>query len=99
MAQTAFPHHDFVFADGGRAVRVDNTIGTRVSETLAGLNIHVTCQAFDACRYSFAGESNYRQPGPYACSFPAMIHDWRAKFASPRLPFYFVQLAPCYGHK
>ena len=33
------------------------------------------------------------------CSFPAMIHDWRAKFESPQLPFYFVQLAPCYGHK
>jgi sialate O-acetylesterase len=28
-----------------------------------------------------------------------MIHDWRTKFASPKLPFYFVQLAPCYGHK
>ena len=28
-----------------------------------------------------------------------MIHDWRAKTASPSLPFYFVQLAPCYGHK
>ena len=27
------------------------------------------------------------------------IHDWRTKFASPQLPFYFVQLAPCYGHK
>jgi len=28
-----------------------------------------------------------------------MIHDWRAKFAAPKLPFYFVVLAPCDGHK
>ena len=47
----------------------------------------------------YQGESNYRAPGPYACSFPAMIHDWRAKFESPALPFYFVQLAPCFGSK
>ena len=49
--------------------------------------------------HRYQGESNYRAPGPYACSFPAMIHDWRTKFASPKLPFYFVQLARCYGHK
>ena len=47
----------------------------------------------------YQGESNYRGAVQYACHFPAMIHDWRAKFASPSLPFYFVQLAPCYGHK
>lgn len=29
----------------------------------------------------------------YACRFPAMIADWRAKFRQPDLPFFYVQLA------
>jgi sialate O-acetylesterase len=28
-----------------------------------------------------------------------MIADWRVKFNSPKLPFYFVVLAPCTGNK
>ena len=40
----------------------------------------------------YQGESNRANPAPYACRFPAMIEDWRAKFGLP-LPFFFVQVA------
>ena len=39
------------------------------------------------------GRGNWATPESYACRFPAMIADWRARFASPRMPFVFVQLA------
>ena len=45
----------------------------------------------------YQGESNDNEAVKYACSFPALIADWRKKFTSPRIPFYFVQLAPCDG--
>ena len=43
------------------------------------------------------GESNSLAgcPVAYACLFPALIADWRAKFALPQLSFVFVQLAAC----
>ena len=41
----------------------------------------------------YQGEANWATPESYACRFPAMIADWRARFASPRMPFVFVQLA------
>lgn len=47
----------------------------------------------------YQGESNDNAGLKYSCSFPAMISDWRAKFNSPNLPFYFVILAPCSGSK
>lgn len=40
----------------------------------------------------YQGEANEDQPGEYARLFPAMIQQWRAAFAQPDLPFYFVQL-------
>jgi sialate O-acetylesterase len=40
----------------------------------------------------YQGEANEGQPGEYARQFPAMIQQWRAAFAQPHLPFYFVQL-------
>lgn len=40
------------------------------------------------------GETNYNYPHVYSCLFPAMIHDWRAKFQNPDMLFLFVQLAP-----
>ena len=40
------------------------------------------------------GEANAGDPKSYACRFPAMIADWRAKFGLPDLSFFFVQLAP-----
>ena len=49
--------------------------------------------------YPFKGESNAGNGKGYECLFPAMIHDWRAKFSAPLLPFLFVVLAPCAGHK
>ena len=42
------------------------------------------------------GESNWFDTTRYACAFPAMISDWRNKFQTPQLPFYFVLLA-AYG--
>jgi len=45
----------------------------------------------------YQGESNDNAAVKYACSFPALITDWRKKFDYTELPFYFVQLAPCDG--
>jgi len=45
----------------------------------------------------YQGESNAAQPDYYACAFPVMINDWRAKWKgdTPKdFGFYFVQLAP-----
>jgi len=45
----------------------------------------------------YQGESNAGQPNYYACAFPVMISDWRAKWGgetSKTFGFYFVQLAP-----
>jgi len=47
----------------------------------------------------YQGESNAKAGLKYSCSFPAMVADWRLKFNSPKLPFYFVVLAPCDGSK
>ena len=46
----------------------------------------------------YQGESNSLAgcPSAYACLFPALITDWRAKFDLPDLSFLFVQLA-AYG--
>ena len=43
----------------------------------------------------YQGESNSLAgcPQAYSCQFPALIADWRQKFRSPDLGFYFVQLA------
>ena len=41
----------------------------------------------------YQGESNSVDPAAYACRFPAMISDWRAKFELPELTFLYVQLA------
>jgi len=47
----------------------------------------------------YQGESNAWQPGYYACSFPAMITDWRVKwgYKANDTVFVFVQLAPWTG--
>lgn len=47
----------------------------------------------------YQGESDDNGGLKYSCSFPAMISDWRQKLHAPKLPFYFVVLAPCDGHK
>jgi len=42
----------------------------------------------------YQGESNTGQAKQYACWFPAMISDWRAKWTgSNNFPFFFVQLS------
>jgi sialate O-acetylesterase len=51
----------------------------------------------------YQGESNIFDPlGYYACMFPAMIQDWRAKWSNNNAPndfgFFFVQLAPWVGY-
>jgi sialate O-acetylesterase len=40
----------------------------------------------------YQGESNVGRAAQYRVLFPAMIRAWRAAFATPRLPFLFVQL-------
>jgi sialate O-acetylesterase len=41
----------------------------------------------------YQGESNVGQTDYYACAFPAMISDWRAKLNNPTMWFGFVQIA------
>ena len=45
----------------------------------------------------YQGESDGYNIERYKCSFPNMIQDWRTKFQTPDLPFYFVLLSPYYG--
>jgi sialate O-acetylesterase len=42
----------------------------------------------------YQGESNRADPTMYKTLFPAMIHDWRAKWKIGDFPFLFVQVAP-----
>jgi sialate O-acetylesterase len=41
----------------------------------------------------YQGEENAGRAAAYADGFKRLIQDWRAQFADPKLPFYFVQLA------
>lgn len=41
----------------------------------------------------YQGESNVARATQYRTLFPALIECWRNTFRSPKLPFYFVQLA------
>jgi len=41
----------------------------------------------------YQGESNTPEPAQYSDKFTTMIHQWRALFNQPQLPFLFVQLA------
>ena len=42
----------------------------------------------------YQGESNVGRAEQYQRLFPAMIDGWRRMWKEPRLPFYFVQIAP-----
>lgn len=42
----------------------------------------------------YQGESNRNDPKGYKTLFPAMVKDWRSKWAIGDFPFYFVQIAP-----
>ncbi len=42
----------------------------------------------------YQGESNNSNAKEYRDRFPAMIADWRKHWKSPKLPFFFVQIAP-----
>jgi hypothetical protein len=42
----------------------------------------------------YQGESNASNAKAYSEMFANMIESWRAEFGNPKLPFYFVQLAP-----
>ncbi|MCF7569324.1 sialate O-acetylesterase [Sabulilitoribacter arenilitoris] len=42
----------------------------------------------------YQGESNKNDPKGYKTLFPAMVKDWRSKWAIGDFPFYFVQIAP-----
>lgn len=44
----------------------------------------------------YQGESNHQQAYQYRTLFPAMIQDWRTKWAQGDFPFYYVQIAPFY---
>jgi len=41
----------------------------------------------------YQGEADVGRADRYARAFPALIRDWRARWRSPGLPFYFCQLA------
>lgn len=42
----------------------------------------------------YQGESNVGKAYHYGMLFPAMIQNWREAWLAPKMPFYFVQLAP-----
>ncbi len=42
----------------------------------------------------YQGESNYDRPDQYENLFPAMVREWRARWAQGDFPFYFTQIAP-----
>lgn len=42
----------------------------------------------------YQGEANSPNPELYKTLFPAMVKEWRSFFNQPRLPFYYVQIAP-----
>ncbi len=42
----------------------------------------------------YQGEANIARPAEYAKLFPAMIADWRKRWAIGDFPFYWVQIAP-----
>lgn len=47
----------------------------------------------------YQGESNRSDPELYKKLFPAMVEDWRKRWGSGNMPFYFVQIAPfSYGN-
>lgn len=45
----------------------------------------------------YQGESNAERAYQYRTLFPALITNWRHDWQRPRLPFYFVQIAPNRG--
>lgn len=42
----------------------------------------------------YQGESNRKEPENYKKLFPAMVKDWRSRWAIGDFPFYYVQIAP-----
>lgn len=44
----------------------------------------------------YQGEANARNPHMYAQLMAAMVKEWRARWHSENLPFYYVQIAPFY---
>ncbi len=46
----------------------------------------------------YQGESNSGEPALYRHAFPALIRDWRARWAAPELSFYWCQL-PAFSGK
>lgn len=45
----------------------------------------------------YQGESNVSRAQQYKSLFPTLIDSWRAAWNSPRMPFYYVQIAPFGG--
>ncbi|NLG00813.1 MAG: sialate O-acetylesterase [Lentisphaerae bacterium] len=44
----------------------------------------------------YQGESNKKDTnGVYLAKFTALVKGWRREFGNPKLPFYYVQMAPC----
>jgi sialate O-acetylesterase len=42
----------------------------------------------------YQGESNHTEGFSYVDKTEALLHSWRAAFKNPKMPFYFVQIAP-----
>ena len=77
-------------------VGTDNTLYNRPS-VLYNAMIHPILPIRLRAVLWYQGETDWWDPDRYKCSFPNMIEDWRAKFNTPYLPFYFVELAPYNG--
>ncbi len=45
----------------------------------------------------YQGESNESRAEQYSYLFPALIDSWRASWSNPKMPFYYVQIAPFGG--
>lgn len=46
----------------------------------------------------YQGESNRNHPKVYQNTFPLMIQNWRELWFNPKMPFYYVQIAPYGGY-
>lgn len=76
-------------ADGQRPTLDQNTPTVLYNAMIAPLS---RLQIAGAIFYQ--GESNVGAPLVYRTLFPTMIGAWRTTFGKPRLPFYYVQIAP-----
>jgi sialate O-acetylesterase len=87
-----------VALDAARPYPREDELGPHVASTLYNAMIAPLTGFPVRGALWYQGESNVGRAEQYRTLFPALIADWRARFARPELPFYFVQIAPfAYG--